>query len=197
MQTCYNCGKQVPDETLICPDCGALVRRYTTPANPVAQPTQQPVRPVQPIAQPTARGKVRLQGAVKVWLIILCVFSGYMAFSSLCCILLGANPQVFDTMLSEPGMESIASLLTTMRDLLPQALPLFIVLFVLFTAKFLCHLWLLLSPRRLAFYVSVGVSILGVVLSFLLGGSISVILYFIDPLITWMGLRHFWPQMRK
>lgn len=31
MQTCYNCGKQVSDETLICPECGALVRRYTTP----------------------------------------------------------------------------------------------------------------------------------------------------------------------
>ena len=28
MVTCYNCGKQVSDETLICPECGALVRRY-------------------------------------------------------------------------------------------------------------------------------------------------------------------------
>ena len=32
MQTCYNCGKQVSDETLICPECGALVKRYTAPA---------------------------------------------------------------------------------------------------------------------------------------------------------------------
>ena len=32
MQTCYNCGKQVSDETLICPECGALVKRYTSPA---------------------------------------------------------------------------------------------------------------------------------------------------------------------
>ena len=197
MQTCYNCGKQVPDETLICPDCGALVRRYTTPANPVAQPAQQPVRPVQPIAQPTARGKVRLQGAVKVWLIILCVFSGYMAFSSLCSVLLGANPQIFDMMLSEPGMESLAPMLTNMRDVLPQALPLFILLFVLFTAKFVCHLWLLLRPRRLAFYVSIGVSLAGTLLAFLFGGAISVMLYFLDPLITWLGLRQFWPQMRK
>lgn len=56
MQTCYNCGTQVPDEKLICPECGALVKRYTTPArredffqaaeNP-AQPTT-PVRPVPP-----------------------------------------------------------------------------------------------------------------------------------------------------
>ena len=32
MQKCYNCGKEVSDETLICPECGALVKRYTTPA---------------------------------------------------------------------------------------------------------------------------------------------------------------------
>ena len=31
MITCYNCGKQVSDETLICPECGALVRRYEAP----------------------------------------------------------------------------------------------------------------------------------------------------------------------
>ena len=32
MQTCYNCGRQVDDNVLICPDCGALVRRYGRPA---------------------------------------------------------------------------------------------------------------------------------------------------------------------
>ena len=200
MQTCYNCGKQVPDETLICPDCGALVRRYTTPANPVVRTTPaQPVQPVpvQPMARPSDQGRLRLRGPVKVWLIILCVFSGYMAFSSLCCILLGANPQVFDAMLSEPGMESFEPMLLMMRDLLPQALPLFVILFVLFTVKFLLHLWLLLSSRRTAFYVSIGVSILGCLLGFAFGGSISVILYFLDPLVTWLGLRQIWPQLRK
>lgn len=195
MQTCYNCGKQVSNETLICPDCGALVRRYNTPVNPVVQTS--PVQPVSPVSQPAAPGRVRLRGPVKVWLIILCVISAYMSFSSLCCVLLGANPQVFDSMLSEPGMESFEPMLTMMRDLLPQALPLFILLFVLFTAKFLCHLWLLLSPSRTAFYVSLGVSILGCILGFLFGGSINVILYFIDPVFTWLGLRYIWPQLHK
>ena len=32
MQTCYNCGRQMDDNVLICPDCGALVRRYGKPA---------------------------------------------------------------------------------------------------------------------------------------------------------------------
>ena len=31
MQKCYNCGKEVDDNVLICPECGALVKRYTKP----------------------------------------------------------------------------------------------------------------------------------------------------------------------
>ena len=31
MQKCYNCGKEVDDNVLICPDCGALVKRYGSP----------------------------------------------------------------------------------------------------------------------------------------------------------------------
>ena len=42
MQKCYNCGKEVSDETLICPECGALVKRYTTPA---PRPDEQPEEP--------------------------------------------------------------------------------------------------------------------------------------------------------
>ena len=43
MQKCYNCGKEVSDETLICPECGALVKRYTTPA-PTAHKAAMAVR---------------------------------------------------------------------------------------------------------------------------------------------------------
>lgn len=205
MQTCYNCGKSVPDGTLICPDCGALVRRYTTPANPTAQqPAQQPVRPVQPIqpisqqpVRPVAPDKVRLRGPVKVWLIILCVISGYMAFSSLCAALLGSNPQVMEQMLSESGMGNASYLLSTMREMFPAAVPLFFLLCALFAAKFGCHLWLLLSARRLAFYVSIAVSLLSLLAMFLPVGSWAFILYFLDPLITWLGLWSFWKRMPK
>ena len=56
MQTCYNCGRQVDDNVLICPDCGALVRRYGKPApqqeEPVADLTYAPetaeARPAKP-----------------------------------------------------------------------------------------------------------------------------------------------------
>ena len=198
MQTCYNCGKSVPDGTLICPDCGALVRRYNTPANPAAQ---QPVQPIQPVAQqpsqPGAQGRVRLRGPVKVWLIILCVISGYMAFSSLCAVLLGSNLDVMEQMFAESGMENSSFLLSTMREMFPQVLPLFILLCVLFAAKFGCHLWLLLSARRLAFYVSIAVSLLSLLAMFLPVGSWAFILYFLDPLFTWLGLWPFWQRMPK
>ena len=46
MQTCYNCGKQVSDETLICPECGALVKRYTSPARSPEQDAPGLQRPV-------------------------------------------------------------------------------------------------------------------------------------------------------
>ena len=39
MQKCYNCGKEVDDNVLICPDCGALVKRYGRPES--AQPEQE------------------------------------------------------------------------------------------------------------------------------------------------------------
>lgn len=48
MQKCYNCGKEVSDETLICPECGALVKRYTTPA---PRPDEQPEEPERGITE--------------------------------------------------------------------------------------------------------------------------------------------------
>ena len=44
MQKCYNCGKEVSDETLICPECGALVKRYTTPAPRLDEQPEEPER---------------------------------------------------------------------------------------------------------------------------------------------------------
>lgn len=44
MQKCYNCGKEVSDETLICPECGALVKRYTTPAPRLDEQPDEPGR---------------------------------------------------------------------------------------------------------------------------------------------------------
>lgn len=221
MQTCYNCGKQVPDTTLICPDCGALVRRYTDAPprgqqnpyqqnpyqqnpyqqNPYQQvPNQQnPFQPVQGADSAGAPQRVRLYGGVRVWLIILIVLSGYMAFSSLLSVFLAANPAILESMAAESGMESMEGMIDMLREVIaePTALPLFIAMLVFYTAKFCCHLWLLLSGRRLPFRVSIGVSLGGLLAVLLLGGSLLSVLYFLDPLLTWLGLKRFWPWMPK
>lgn len=220
MQTCYNCGKNVSDETLICPDCGALVRRYTSPPpksneppqsepprqgweqqawNPPQQPwnAQQSWNAPQNQEQPAKPHKVRLYGGVKAWLIFLVIFSAYMAFNSLCTVALCLNTDYFVQMLQEPGMEAYASLLNEYLDLLPQVLPLFLGMTVLFVAKLVFHSWLLHSGRKLPFYLSIGVSIVALGSLALLGGTILTILYFFDPFFTWMGLKRFWPWMPK
>ncbi len=194
MQTCYNCGTTVPDEALICPECGALVRRYSKP-----QPTQpsqelQPEPLIPPVELPQ---KLRFVGPARVLLILFLALSAYMAFSSLCTVLVCAYYDAFMEILSEPGFELYAQMLSEYEAILPQALPLFSALLVLFLGKVLCHAWLLGSCRRLPFYISIGVSVLGFLAVLFLGGTFFVLLYFLDPLFIWLSLRQVWERMPK
>ena len=216
MQICYNCGKEVSDETLICPDCGALVRRYTNPPPRMnEQPTQseaprqewvpqQPSMPGYPQQQPweMPQGqqkpqKLRLFGGVKVWLILLSVFSCYMAFSSFCTVILCLNIGEFMQIMQEAGMELYLEMLQQIQPLVPQIFPLFLALTILFVAKAVCHIWLLRSARRLPFLISIGASIVGLICIMILGGSILSVIYFFDPFFTWLGLKRFWLWMEK
>ncbi len=194
MQTCYNCGKTVSDETLICPDCGALVRRYTDPPK-TEQAMPQNISPAQ--GDPAAHPRVRFYGPVKVWLIILIASSAYLCFSALVSLFLAANTDVLTQMLTMPGMEVYQELLGESLELLPQAIPLFAVMAVLLLGKLLCHIWLLRSGRKKPFFVGIALSMVGLVLFGLLGGSLLSIAYLLDPLVTWFGLRRFWPYMQK
>ena len=212
MQTCYNCGKQVPDTTLICPDCGALVKRYTeAPRREQQTPQQNPYQqnpyqqnPFQPVQQPLdpagAPQKVRLYGGIRAWLIFLLILSAYMAFSSLFSIALAADPAILDQMIAASGMsaaEGMEAMFSLLREAFsqPLALPMCIAALVFYAAKFGCHLWLLLSGRRLPFRVSIGVSLAGLLVMLLLGGGLGLLFYFLEPLLTWLGLKRFWPWM--
>ena len=85
MITCYNCGKEVSDETLICPECGALVRRYERP--PVRQqPDVPPMNPMNPIyTQPSGQVKNKrgFRTGVKVWMWLCIAFYGLYTASFL------------------------------------------------------------------------------------------------------------------
>ena len=94
MQTCYNCGRQVDDNVLICPDCGALVRRYGKPApqqeEPVADLTYAPeaaeARPAKP---------KRFQTGAKVWLILCIIAAAFQTLSFFNLFYLYGNQDVF------------------------------------------------------------------------------------------------------
>ena len=123
MQICYNCGKEVDDTVLICPDCGALVKRYGAPVRESEEPLSPVAEPV-PEAQPDVRslvfcdesGKLRLRGILKVLCIVCTVVDFYLAFSQLLVLWLSTSGDFFATLLSEyasVGMDS--SILEMMR----------------------------------------------------------------------------------
>lgn len=193
MQTCYNCGKTVSDETLICPDCGALVKRYTSP--PVREEAA-PVMQQAPVPEQNQSQRVRLYGGVKVWLILLSVLAGYFCFSSLCAVFYALNADALRDMFAQPGMEALAPMMEEMLDMLPQMLPVFAVMAIVCALKLFCHIWLLVSGRKLAFYFDIGTGVLSLLL-LLIGGSLLSFFFVIEPLMTWLLLKRFWPWMQK
>ncbi|MFR3996945.1 MAG: zinc-ribbon domain-containing protein [Oscillospiraceae bacterium] len=98
MQKCYNCGKEVDDNVLICPECGALVRRYTKPVQQIPEPENVPPRSAaypgayETPAQESLRervwldavGKPHLNGALCFWLIVCAVFTAYLVVAFGC-----------------------------------------------------------------------------------------------------------------
>ena len=67
---------------------------------------------------------------------------------------------------------------------------------VLFAVKLFGIVWLLVSKRRLAFYIALGAGVLLTVTSLLFGGSVQVLLYTLDMLLTFLLLRKDWRRLR-
>ena len=90
MQKCYNCGKEVDDNVLICPECGALVKRYGKPEPQQAEPFESQgtafTQPPQPHAAVWQRedGKLKFSGGVTFWLVLCAIFLGYTLLGFAC-----------------------------------------------------------------------------------------------------------------
>lgn len=197
MQTCYNCGKEVSDQTLICPDCGALVRRYNDapPRNdPEPQPQSARPQPI-PVDQTVDPRHMRFHGILKVWLIVMIVVSAYMMLTCAASVIIGSNEQVVLDMYSEVGME-LPDYFIEALDVFAESTTLFTAMAFLFACKLGCHIWLLAGRKKIAFYVSIGVSMAALICFLFLGGGFMDVLYFLDPLVTWLNLRRYWPYMR-
>ena len=171
MQKCYNCGKEVDDNVLICPECGALVRRYTKPAQQIPEPENVPPRSAAyPGAYETpaqesrrervwldAAGKPHLNGALCFWLIVCAVFTAYLVFAFGCVLLVyHAQSYFIETLESFPEFSDMLKLLDVMLESVETYYAFYIAVPVLFAGKLAGLVWFLISKRRIAFYVAAG-----------------------------------------
>ena len=211
MQKCYNCGKEVDDNVLICPDCGALVKRYGKPV-PVEPDSyhQQPQPDAYPgayeaPAQPgphervwlDAAGKPHFKGALCFWLIVCAVFAGYLLFGFGCMLLIyHAQGFFLDALAAFPEFSDLTDVLNLMLESIGTYYAFYVAVPVLFAVKLFGIVWLLVSKRRLAFYIALGAGVLLTVTSLLFGGSVQVLLYTLDMLLTFLLLRKDWRRLR-
>mgnify|MGYP004481682587 CR=1 FL=1 len=212
MQTCYNCGKQVDDNVLICPDCGALVKRYGKPvreqdpdtayesaarAYPGAYDAPSPAVRRTPVWLDDA-GKPHFQGAICFWMIVCAVIAGYMLLG-FCSMLLIYHAQDFflDTLQSVPDLSDMLDILQAMLESVQMHYAFYVLLPVLFAGKLGCIIWFLCSKRRLAFYIWAGISAFLCLLTLVLGGSAQAVFYALDAALTFFLLRKYWQLLRR
>ena len=225
MQTCYNCGRQVEDNVLICPDCGALVKRYGRPE----PQTQQPVQPRDPYQDPrayrdpmyapdaNAQGydpaytQTQQRGAVRVlpdgqrkfggfacfWLVLCAIGAGYMALGFGSMLLMYGNQQLYlDTLSAFPELSGMLSLVQAVLADVEAYHLVYVLRFLFFAAKCAAIIWLLVSKRKAAFYAVAVCTGLSAITLILGGGGMSGIVYALDLPLTWLMLRGSWKLLR-
>ena len=207
MQTCYNCGRQVADDVLICPDCGALVKRYTDPPRrepPEAAPQQQPYeqqpceRPSAPAKRPRvwtdARGKTRLAGSVKAFVIVMVVLAGYLALSFACLLIVYHDQDVYAELFQmmsgvDVTIGRVAGAFDDLMAAIGQAYGFILALIGISLARLAASIWLLCSKRRAALYALVilcGVLAMGLAVA---GYAVYAVVAAADGVITSALLR--------
>ena len=202
MQKCYNCGKEVDDNVLICPDCGALVKRYGKPVpvepdsyhqqpQPDAYPGayEAPAQPGRVSASGWTQREPHFKGALCFWLIVCAVFAGYLLFGFGCMLLIyHAQGFFLDALAAFPEFSDLTDVLNLMLESIGTYYAFYMAVPVLFAVKLFGIVWLLVSKRRLAFYIALGAGVLLTVTSLLFGGSVQALLYTLDMLLTFLLL---------
>ena len=192
MQKCYNCGKEVDDNVLICPDCGALVKRYGRPES--AQPEQEAdpfPRETAFDTQPQPRGavwqqedgKLKFSGYVTFWLVLCAIYLGNILLSFAVTLLVYRFRDFYFEILGQ--FEEMAYMEEYLRQLLSiiEAEPIrLIVVGVLVAVQFGCVVWFLASKRKLAFYILTVAAVLLSVLQLILGGGLTALIYLTRPI---------------
>ena len=206
MQKCYNCGKEVDDNVLICPDCGALVKRYGRP-EPAQQEQEAEPFPHEtafdPQPQPRGAvwqredGKLKFSGYVTFWLVLCAVYLGYTLLGFACTLLIYRFRDLYFEILNQfEELASMAELLQTLLASLEAAPVYYIMVGVLVAVQFGCVVWFLASKRKLAFYLLTGAAVLLSVMQLLLGGGAGALIYLLGPFTAWLLLRSGWGLLR-
>ncbi len=204
MQTCHHCGKEVEDNVLICPECGALVKQYGPPERPAAELQQAPVQPAGD-APATAResvwrdevGRVHLRGLLCAWLVLCVIGALYTAFSFGCGLYLFQNQQSVRQMLAPyPEFTQMLELLELILGAIGQFHALYVLFLVVYLLKGAAYIWFMVSKRRVALY-AVCVASAVQFMMMLPGNGFSAVLYAADILVTLLALRKSWHRLPK
>lgn len=216
MQTCYNCGKEVSDETLICPECGALVKRYTSPPPREAYEQQTPVSHSAHYSAPVdgspaaseyvpphgtnvwrdAQGRVRFRAGLTLWLVLCILGAGYLALSFGCTLLVyGLQDTYFAMLETVPEFADLLALLREMMAIVAQNVVLFAILLVFALGAFASAIWLLAAKRRVALYSFVGFTT-ALAAALLFSGPIFALMAVAGAGVTLLLLRRQIPLLR-
>ena len=205
MQKCYNCGKEADDNVLICPECGALVKRYGKPEP--AQEEQESPFPRESAfgAAPQPRGavwkredgKLRFSGYVTFWLVLCALYLGYTLLGFGCTLLIYRFRDLYFEVLGQfEEMASMAELLQSLLASLEAAPVYYISIGVLVAVQFGLLIWFIASKRKLAFYLLSGAAVMLSILQLIMGGGVSSLMFLLGPAITLALLRKSWHLLR-
>ena len=207
MQTCYNCGKEVDDNVLICPECGALVKRYSAPVRENAPDELSPVMQAQQSQEQAvsrgiiwcdAAGKLRLRGSLCVWLVICVIGSLYPALSFGCGLyLFRMQDEVVAMFAPYPEFAQMLELLQVVLSAIGQYHVMYILFLLMYLVKGAAYIWFMASKRRLALYLVGAASGVLYVLLLLMGSGFSALWYVADILVTLLVLRKSWKMLPK
>ena len=148
VQKCYNCGKEVDDNVLICPECGALVKRYGKPEPQQAEPFESQgtafTQPPQPHAAVWQRedGKLKFSGGVTFWLVLCAIFLGYTLLGFACTLFIYRFQAAYFQTISQ--FQELAPLAELLQALLAsvEAYPVYyLAVAALVALQFGCVIW--------------------------------------------------------
>ena len=207
MQTCYNCGKEVDDNVLICPECGALGKRYSAPVRENAPEELTPVMQAQQSQQQDVprgsiwrdeTGKLRLRGLCCAWLVVCVVGALYTALSFGCGLYLFENQEEIVAMFAPyPEFSQMLELLQMMLSAIGQFHVMYVLFLLVYLVKGAAYIWFMAGKRRLALYIVCGASAVLYVLMLLMGSGFSALWYAADILVTLFLLRKSWKMLPK